>query len=455
MSKTPLPIDSLLPEIVDLVAHNPVTLLKAEPGAGKTTRVPAALLAAGLGDVYVLEPRRLATRMAARRVAEEFGEPVGRTVGYQVRFEEVSSPQTKLWYLTEGVLTRKLLSDNGLRNAKVVVLDEFHERHVETDLALALLRKRQTSRGDLRLLIMSATLASDELVSKLGGVPMITAPGRVFPVSVRYTPPSAAPLEVEVAAAVSKVLAETRQHILVFLPGAAEIRKAITACEPAARQHGAKLLPLHGDLSPAEQDEAVARSAQRKIICSTNVAESSVTIDGVEAVVDSGLARVMTHSPWSGISRLQVERISKSSAIQRAGRAGRTGPGIAIRLYSESDFVRRPDQTAPEITRADLSQLLLQLSASGLRWEDLTWLDMPKPEMLEHSRALLMQLGAWDSTGTVSSTGKLMAKLPVHPRLGRFVLAAAELGAAEQACEVAAWLSEGRIRLDDYARKRY
>jgi len=455
MSKTPLPIDPLLPEIVDLVAHNPVTLLQAEPGAGKTTRVPAALLARGLEDIYVLEPRRLATRMAARRVAEEFGESVGHTVGYQVRFEEMSSSQTRLWYLTEGVLTRKFLSDNGLRNIKVVVLDEFHERHVETDLALALLRKYQGSGGDLRLLIMSATLASNELASRLGGAPMLTAPGRVFPVSVRYTPPSSAPLEVEVAAAVSKVLTETERHVLVFLPGAAEIRKAITACESAARQHGAKLLPLHGELSPAEQDEAVARSSRRKIICSTNVAESSVTIDGVEAVVDSGLARVMTHSPWSGISRLQVERISKSSAIQRVGRAGRTGPGIAIRLYSESDFVRRPDQTAPEITRADLSQILLELAASGFQWEELTWLDNPRPEMLEHSRTLLTELGALDSTGAVSATGKLMAKLPVHPRLARFVLAAAESGAAEEACELAARLSEGRIRLEDHARKRY
>jgi ATP-dependent helicase HrpB len=455
MSKTPLPIDSLLPEIVELVANNPVTLLQAEPGAGKTTRVPPALLAHGLDDVYVLEPRRLATRMAARRVAEELGEPLGRTVGYQVRFEEVSGPQTRLWYVTEGVLTRKLLSDNGLRNTKVVVLDEFHERHVETDLALALLRKYQASRGDLRLLIMSATLASNELVSKLGSVPMVNAPGRVFPVSVRYTPPSSAPLEAEAAAAVSKVLTETNEHVLLFLPGAAEIRKVITACEPVARQFGAKVLPLHGELSPAEQDEAVAQCAQRKIICSTNVAESSVTIDGVEAVVDSGLARVMTHSPWSGISRLHIERISKSSAIQRAGRAGRTGPGIAIRLYSESDFVRRPDQTAPEITRADLSQLILQLAASGFRWEDLTWLDTPGSEILEHSHALLVQLGALDSTGAVSPVGRLIAKLPIHPRLARFVLSAAEFGAAEEACELAARLSEGRVRLDDSARNRY
>lgn len=443
-----MPIDPLLPEIVQAVLRNPLTLLEAEPGAGKTTRVPPALLNARVQNIYVLEPRRLAARMAARRVAEELGEAVGQTVGYQVRFEEVGDVRTKLWYVTEGVLTRKLLSRGGLHNTEVVILDEFHERHLETDLALALLRKRQETQANLRLLIMSATLGSHDLVAKLGAAAMVNAPGKVFPVSVRYTPTSSAPLEQQVANAVANLMPETSRHLLVFLPGAAEIRKAMSACEALARQYRAKLLPLHGDLSPEEQDEAVKPSAQRKIICSTNVAESSVTIDGVEAVIDSGIARVMTYSPWSGIPRLQIERISKASAVQRTGRAGRTGPGIAVRLYSEEDFVRRVAQSAPEITRADLTQTLLQLNVAGLRWDDLSWLDAPQTGTLQHSRDLLTRLGAVDKTGVVTETGGRIASLPVHPRLARFLVGAAELGAAREACDIAAKLSEGRIRLE-------
>ncbi len=394
----PLPIDPLIPEILDSIERNTLTLLQAEPGAGKTTRVPAAALAAGLGPVYVLEPRRLAARMAARRVAQEMGQAVGETVGYRVRFEDVSGPGTKLWYLTEGVLTRRLLADGELHEARLVVLDEFHERHLETDLALALLRDLQKRRNDLSLLIMSATLSSGagagSLGRSLGHAPLIKAPGRLFPVTVRHTPHSAAPLEEQVAVAVTKALSETKQHVLVFLPGAAEIRKAITACEGVARQSAAKLLPLHGDLTPKEQDLAVAPRGARKIICSTNVAESSVTIEGVEAVVDSGLARVLTYSPWSGLARLGVEKISQASAIQRTGRAGRTSAGMAIRLYPEADFVRRPQHLAPEILRADLSGTVLLLAAHGIAWERLTWLDEPAPEILHHARELLVRLSA-------------------------------------------------------------
>ncbi|HEY3458306.1 MAG TPA: helicase-related protein, partial [Bryobacteraceae bacterium] len=333
-----LPIDPLVPEILRCIERNTLTLLQAEPGAGKTTRVPPALLAAGFEQVYVLEPRRLAARMAAHRVAQEMVEPIGQTVGYQVRFEQVGGANTKLWYLTEGVLTQKLLGGENLPENSVVILDEFHERHIETDLALALLRDRQA-----RLLIMSATLGD------FHGAPLIRAPGKLFPVKVEYRPYSAAPLEEQAALAVADALVQTKKHILVFLPGAAEIRNTIAACEPAARQAGAQVLPLHGDLSPEQQDLAVMASDVRKIICSTNVAESSVTIDGVEAVIDSGLARVLSYSPWNGLSRLRVEKISQSSAVQRAGRAGRTGPGLAIRLFPQSDFVRRPEHIAPEI----------------------------------------------------------------------------------------------------------
>ncbi len=443
----PLPIDPLLPEILRAIEANTLTLLQAEPGAGKTTRVPAAALAAGLGPVFVLEPRRLAARMAARRVADEMGEPLGQTVGYRVRFEDVSGPKTKLWYLTEGVLTRRLLADSELREARLVVLDEFHERHLETDLALALLRDLQKRRRDLRLLIMSATL-SDDLSASLGNPPLIKSPGKLFPVSLRYTPYSSAPLEEQVAAAVAKAAAETKKYILVFLPGAAEIRKALTACEPIARQIGAKLLPLYGDLTPEEQDQAVTPSTQRKIICSTNVAESSVTIEGIEAVIDTGLARVLSHSPWSGLSRLSVEKISQSSAIQRAGRAGRTSAGIAIRLFPESDFVRRPHHLPPEILRSDLSSTMLLLAEHEIAWDRLQWLDQPSPEMLTHARDLLIKLTALDPAGNITRNGRHMAEWPLHPRLARFVFVASELGAKREACDLAARLSEGRPRFD-------
>jgi ATP-dependent helicase HrpB len=446
-NRQPLPIDPLLPEILKCIVANNITLLQAEPGAGKTTRVPAAAVKTGLGPVLVLEPRRLAARMAARRVADELGETLGETVGYRVRFEEVGGAKTKLWYLTEGVLTRRLLSDGDLREARLVVLDEFHERHLETDLACALLRDLQTRRPDLRLLIMSATLG-DDLSATLGHPPLIKAPGKQFPVSMRYTPHSSAPLEDQVASAVSKVMAETKKHILVFLPGAAEIRKAIAACEPIGRQAGARVFPLHGDLTPDEQDQAVASSRERKIICSTNVAESSVTIEGVEAVIDSGLARVLTHSPWSGLSRLNIEKISQASAIQRAGRAGRTSAGIAIRLYPESDFVRRAQHLPPEILRADLSSTILMLAAHGIEWSRLPWLDQPKTEMLDHARELLVKLTALDAHGVVTPNGRRMADLPLHPRMARFVIAATEMGAKREACDVAARLSEGRPRFD-------
>jgi ATP-dependent helicase HrpB len=413
-----LPIDSLIPEILGCIERNTLTLLQAEPGAGKTTRVPPALLKAGYEQVYVLEPRRLAARMAARRVAEEMGEPVGKIVGFQVRFEQVGGAGTRLWYLTEGVLTQRLLGGGRLRPNSVVILDEFHERHLETDLAFALLRDLQT-----RLLIMSATLA------QFPGAPLIRAPGKLFPVTVEYRPHSA-------AAAVAHALIQTKKHILVFLPGAAEIRDTIAAFQPVARQAGAQLLPLYGDLNTDQQDLAVGPSTTRKIICSTNVAESSITIDGVDAVVDSGLARVLNYSPWNGLSRLEIQKISQASAIQRAGRAGRTGPGLAIRLFPESDFVRRPEHIGPEILRADLSSLALQLTASGIEPTQLSWLDPPPEHALRSARELLARLGATESVA------RQMASLSVHPRLARMILAAAEMGDVREACELAARLSE-------------
>ena len=425
-----------------------ITLLQAEPGAGKTTRVPPALLQSGRHHIFVLEPRRLAARLAAARVAEEWGERLGDTVGYQVRFERIGSSRTRLWFLTEGVLTNRLLAGQALPQNSVVILDEFHERHLETDVALALLRDSLRKRPDLRVLIMSATLAAEDLGSKLGDVPVIRAPGRTFPVEVAYTPASSAPLEEQVAEAVLKVIKQTSGHVLVFLPGAAEIRKAMSACEPVARAAGARLLPLYGDLSAQEQDAAVAPSNVRKIICSTNVAESSITINGVEAVIDSGLARVLSVSPWTGFSKLQREKVSKASAIQRVGRAGRTGPGMAIRLFSESDFVRRPDALTAELLRIDLAQIFLQLVAAHYNMAELPWIDEPPPANVQQAKELLFRLRALTPEGAITSAGQQMAALPVHPRLARLVLEGTALGGGIEACELAAKLAENRIRSD-------
>jgi ATP-dependent helicase HrpB len=456
MAKKPvLPVDALLLEIIESLKGSTRLLIEASPGAGKTTRIPPALLQAGYEQVYVLEPRRLATRMAARRVAAELGEQPGGTVGYQVRFEEVGSRATKLWYLTEGILTRKLLSGNDLAGVGAVILDEFHERHLETDLALTLLLDLQQRRPELKLLLMSATLAAQDIRARLGNPPLIQSLGRVFPVTVSYTPHSSSPLEEQVAAAVSCALKQTKGDILVFLPGAAEIRKSIHACEPIARPSGATLCALHGDLPPDEQDRAVQTSAQRKIICSTNIAESSVTIEGIETVIDSGLARVLTHSAWSGLSRLRVEKVSQASIIQRSGRAGRTRPGIAICLFREIDFIRRPAHIAPEITRADFAPTLLQLIAGKFSWQQLTWLDPPAPENVRQAQGLLTLLGALNEDQAITPIGLRMARIPLHPRLARFLVAAAQAGITREACDLAARLSESRFRPDEFTHSRF
>ncbi len=437
-----LPIDELLPEILNHLRTASHLVVEAPPGAGKTTRVPPALLGLDAREVLVLEPRRLAARLAARYVAGERGEEVGETVGYQVRFEEVAGPRTRLRFLTEGVLTRRMLSDPGLERVGCVVLDEFHERHLEGDLALALLRRLQlTRRPDLKIVVMSATLDAAPIAGYLGSeqpVPVLRSSGRQHPLEIEYTPHSAAPLEEQVAAALERLAARAhRGHVLVFLPGSFEIRRAQNECAALARRHGWQLLPLYGDQSPEEQDRAVAPSVQTKIILSTNVAESSITIDGVGAVIDSGLARVANHSPWSGLPSLQVARISQASANQRAGRAGRTGPGRAIRLYPLEDFVRRPAQDVPQILREDLAPTTLLLQAMNTDFDSLCWLDAPPAAAIDQARELLRQLGA---TG---STAREMARYPLHPRLSRLMVETRRRGVTRDGCAVAALLSAG------------
>jgi ATP-dependent helicase HrpB len=430
-----LPVDPLIPEILAHLRAQTTLVLEAPAGAGKTTRVPPALLELWDGEILVLEPRRMAARLAARFVAAERGESVGETVGYQVRFEEAAGPRTRLRFLTEGVLTRRLLSDPQLARVSAVVLDEFHERHLEGDLALALLRRLQrTARPDLRLVVMSATLDAEAVVAYLGGARRLRSEGRAYPLEIQYTPVSALPLEQQVAATL-ETLPANNGHVLVFLPGAAEIRRAQSTCAPLADRRGWLLLPLHGDQTPEDQDRALAPSARRKVILSTNVAESSVTIEGVTAVIDSGLARVASHSPWSGLPSLEVGRISQASANQRAGRAGRTGPGRAIRLYPLEDFVRRPTHDTPEIARADLSPLLLLLKAMGD--PQLEWLDAPPTSALDHARDLLDQLAP------TPALVREMSRYPLHPRLARLIVESRRRGVAEDGCTVAALLSAG------------
>ncbi len=441
----PLPIDRSLAEILASLRACPSLVLEAPPGAGKTTRVPRALLGALPGQVLVLEPRRLAARMAARRVAAEMGKPLGQTVGYQIRFEEVAGPATRLRFMTEGVLVRRLMSDRELAGVSAVVLDEFHERHLEADLALALLARLRRRRPDLHIVVMSATLAGGRVAQFLGGCPRLVSQGRLFEADVRHTPQTAAPLEDLVASALARLVAEGLDgDVLVFLPGAREIRQTMRACERLARRAGLMAVPLHGDLSPQEQDRAVAPAPQRKLILSTNVAESSITIDGVTAVIDSGLARVARDSPWTGLASLEIERVSKASCRQRAGRAARPRAGRAVRLYTEEDYLRRREQAAPDILRRELSEALLGLRALGFAgFADLEWLDPPPATAAVAAAELLQRLGAVDAAGELTATGREMVRLPLHPRLARLVVEAGRRGAGDGGCRLAAVLGAG------------
>jgi ATP-dependent helicase HrpB len=454
-----LPIDALLPEVIETLRHASALVIEAPPGAGKTTRVPSAILDAGLakgGDVIVLEPRRLAARMSARRVAEERGEAVGESVGYQVRFEDVTGARTRLRFVTEGVLTRRLVADPLLKNVGVVVLDEFHERHLQADLAVALLRRLQRSeRSDLKLVAMSATLDAAPVAAYLGGCAVLRSEGRRFEVKIEHLARhDERPLELQIADAVRRLVAENLEgDVLVFLPGAASIRRAQDVCAPVAAESGLLVMPLHGELAAAEQDAAVRPASRRKLILSTNVAETSVTIEGVAAVVDSGLARIAGHSPWSGLPVLKIARVSRASAVQRAGRAGRTREGRCLRLYTAQDFGARPAHETPEVQRLDLAESVLELRAAGVGdLSEFDWFEPPSTDALAAADALLRRLRATDDAGRVTDVGRRMLRFPLHPRLARIVVEAESRGVGRLACTIAALISErdiraGRVRL--------
>ena len=449
---TQLPIDALLPAIGAALAKQPNLVLTAEPGAGKTTRVPGSLLGpASSGrpgqapaQIVVVEPRRLAARLSALRVADERGERIGGRIGYQVRFDERTSATTELSYVTEGILLRRLLSDRSLSTVRAVVLDEFHERSLQSDLLLACLRQLQREhRPGLQLIVMSATLDAEPVAAFLGDCAVVHAPGRLFPIDLVYAPlTSGAPLEDQVATAVRHALASHDGDVLVFLPGMAEIRRAAARL---GELPGALVLPLHGSLSPEAQDLAVRPNALRKVILSTNVAETSITIDGVTAVIDSGVARVAGHSSWSGLPTLKVQKISRAAAAQRAGRAGRTRPGHAYRLYTQPDHDSRPAHEVPEIRRADLAEPLLLLQALGVGAPAaFPWFEAPPVEALAGAAELLDRLGAVRE-GALTELGARLAALPLHPRLSRVLLAGEARGVGREAAGLVALLQEREL----------
>jgi ATP-dependent helicase HrpB len=443
-----LPIDPLVPRVVDRLKAKGSLVLVAPPGAGKTTRVPPALLDAVSGEVVVLQPRRMAARLAARWVAAEMGEAVGERVGYQVRFEDRTGPDTRLRFVTEALLLRRMLSSPDLDGIGAVVFDEFHERHLHTDVALALACELQRStRPDLLLLVMSATMDAEPVASHLG-CDILTSEGRRFQVEIDTLDlPDPRPLAAQVASAVGRLVRGGLDgDVLVFLPGAAEIRRAREACAGLAEKHDLLVRPLYGDLSPAQQDAAVRPADRRKVILSTNVAETSVTIDGVVAVIDSGLARIPAHDPWSGLPTLETRPICRASAAQRAGRAGRTRAGTCLRLYTRHDHDTRRAHEKPELERLDLAETVLLLATLGKEAATLAWLDPPPEPSLRASRALLVRLGALDAGGRITDEGRRMARLPLHPRQARVVLEAERRDCGRAGCAVAALLSERELR---------
>jgi ATP-dependent helicase HrpB len=452
--KSGLPIDEALPALAAALAAQRSAALVAPPGAGKSTVVPLALLEepwARGKRIVMLEPRRLATRAVAERMARTLGEAVGDTVGLRMRLETRVSRRTRVEVVTEGVFTRMLESDPALDGIAAVLFDEFHERNLHADLGLALaLDAREHVAHELRLVAMSATLDGARVATLLGGAPVIESRGRMFPVEVRYLgkglpalPGGADPIDAPVARAIQRAL-ESPGDALVFLPGAGEIRRV----EARLREHGlapdVDVLPLYGELAPADQDAALApaRAGRRKVVLATNIAETSLTIDGVRIVVDAGLERRSVFDPTSGMSRLETQRISRASAEQRAGRAGRTAPGVCYRLWGESADRSLAAYAAPEIVAADLAPLALDLAVWGSSAAELEWLDAPPAATLEGARDLLTRLGALDATGRVTAHGRAMQELAAHPRLAHMLLAARERGAAAEAAELAALLSE-------------
>lgn len=463
MDPKQLPIYEIAPRLASLLRSAPSCprlVLEAPTGSGKSTQVPQILLDEDLlppgQTAVVLQPRRVAARMLARRVASERRQRAGEEVGFQVRFENQSSPATRILYVTEGVLLRRFLSDPSLSGVSAILFDEFHERHFYGDITLARARQLQEStRPDLALLVMSATLDGEAVSTYLGGAPRLVSQGRTFPVEIRYEPPRerhGGELWDHIARALRPHFAgtDTPPDTLVFLPGAYEIRKTIDTLSHQSWTKGVDLLPLYGDLNARDQDRAAGEDSGRpRIIAATNLAETSITIPGITLVVDSGLARLADFDARRGINTLTIQKISRASADQRAGRAGRTAPGVCIRLWSEADHAARPAQTPPEIHRMDLAEVLLTLRVSGIEdLETFPWFEKPDARSLARAQQLLFDLGALrpltpDAAPAVTPLGRELTRFPVTPRYGRVLLEAARRGCFASVAEIVA-LSQGR-----------
>ncbi|GAB1488686.1 ATP-dependent helicase HrpB [Opitutaceae bacterium] len=433
MASRDLPIYELESALIGALQGTGRVVVQAPTGSGKSTQLPQMMLRHGLldgGEVVVLQPRRLAARMLARRVAEEVGVPLGDVVGYQIRLEARVSKATRVRFVTEGILLRQMSFDPTLRGVAAILFDEFHERHLYGDISLArALQIQQSTRPDLKIAVMSATLEAGTLRDYLEPCEVLVSQGRSFPVRIEYLPRTVdfdrEPLWEVAARECARAAASTSGDILVFMPGAYEIGRTVQALQLERDLRGFVIMPLHGELPPEAQDRAVARYEARKIIVSTNVAETSLTIDGVTVVIDAGLARVARFDPNRGINTLLIEKISVASADQRAGRAGRTAPGVCVRLWTEREHAQRPLQELPEIRRLDLSEVVLTLKASGI--DDVAafpWLEKPEPKALARAESLLADLGALGADGRITEVGRRMLRFPVHPRYARMLLEA-------------------------------
>lgn len=453
----PLPIDAALPELTAALGTQSSAVLVAPPGAGKTTRVPLVLAQESWAQgkrILVLEPRRLAARAAAARMARTLGEAVGETVGLRVRFGSKVSRRTRIEIITEGVFTRLILDDPTLDGVAAVLFDEFHERSLDADLALALaLDVQRGLREDLRLLVMSATLDGARVAQLLGNAPVIASEGRSFPVETRYLGRDPrAPIEAQVTDAVARALRSDPGSVLVFLPGAAEIRRTAQRLAERIGNPAVEIVPLYGALDAAAQDRAIAPApvGRRKVVLATSIAETSLTIEGVRIVVDCGLARVPRYEPDVGLTRLETVRVSRAAADQRRGRAGRTEPGVCYRLWDEPQTASLEPYTKPEILAADLAGFALDLAHWGAASAALAFLDAPPAVALAEAGALLRDLGAVDADGRITEEGRRLRALPLPPRLVRMVVDAADAGAAGDAADIAAILTERGLGGDDF-----
>jgi ATP-dependent helicase HrpB len=451
-----LPVLEIAEQITAHLARANRLVLTAPTGSGKTTQVPQILHRSPTfrgGQIIVLQPRRLATRMVALRVAKELGCDIGGVVGYQTRHDSRMSRETKIRFMTEGLFLRLIHSEPKLPGVAAVVLDEFHERSLAADLSLGLVRRLQESgRDDLRLVVMSATLDA-ELVAGYLGCQALRAGGRLYPVDIKYMPKRSTlpPWELAAEAVASWVDSGERDgDALVFMPGMFEINRTISACQSAVRGADVEYFPLHGELSPKQQDAALAPlPGRRKVVVATNVAETSITIEGIRCVIDSGLARTNRYDPKRGINVLKVEPISRASADQRAGRAGRTAPGVCLRLWTSTDHAQRESHETPEVRRLELAEAVLQMKSMGINPApgSFPWLEPPAPEVLQQADALLRTLGAIDERGTLTSTGQTMARFPAHPRLSRMMIQAAGRGCLRRATVWAALVAERDVFL--------